>query len=146
MVTHKSLICKILLVSVVRLKKSDEGLSHILPNKDVFEVTSKNWHMYIKTFLHKVISKSHLFTVEESFYCLDSDIKIFSKYSQERLLKPVQPNYTLIVTRASGRLDLVDVGIFVYFAEEFRMSFSSATCGLYLDSSDGCQFESTFKI
>ena len=80
--------------------------------------------MYIKTFLHKVISKSHLFNVQESFYCLNSDIKIFSKYSQERLLKPAQPNYTMIVTRASGRLELVDVGIFVYFAEEFRMSFS----------------------
>ena len=115
---YKVAICKILVLTMLRLIMSDEGLSHILQNKDVFNVAPKIWHMYIKTFLHKVISKSHLFTVEESFFHLDNDIKLFSKYSQKRLLKPAQPNYTLIVTRASGRLDLVDVGIFVIFAEK----------------------------
>ena len=122
-VMYKVVICIVLLLSVVRGIKSDEGLSHILPHEDVFKVAPKLWHLYIKTFLHKVISKSHLFTVEESFYYLDNDIKLFSKYSQKRLLKPVQPSYTLIVTRASGRLDLVDVGIFVYFAKEFQRRF-----------------------
>ena len=114
-------IYKVAIISVVtmlKLIKSDEGLTHILPNEDVFKVAPKCWHLYIKTFLHKVISKSHLFTVDESFYDLDNYIRLFSKYSQNRWLKPIQPNYTLIVTRASGRLDLVDVGIFVYFAEK----------------------------
>ena len=115
---YKVVICIILLLTLVRQMRSDEGLSHILPNKDVFEVAPKIWHMYIKTYLYKLISKSQLFTVEEIFYHLNSDMNIFSKYSQDRLLKPVQPNYTLIVTRASGRLDLVDVGIFVYYAEK----------------------------
>ena len=114
---YKVVICKILLLSVVRLMRSDEGLSHILPNKDVFKVAPKIWHMYMKRLLHKVISTWNLFTLKEWFFHLDDDIKLFSKYSQKRLLKPAQPNYTLIVTRASGRLDLVDVGIFVYFAE-----------------------------
>ena len=83
MMMYKVVICKILLLSVVRLMRCDEGLSHILPNKDVFQVTPKNWHMYIKRLLHKVISKSHLFTLEECFFHLDDDIKLFSKYSQK---------------------------------------------------------------
>ena len=115
----KAFIFGILLLIVLKQMKSDQGLSHILPIENVYEVAPKLWHMYVKTFLYKVISKSQiLFTVEESICLLDHDIRLFSKYSQRRWLKPIQPNYTLIITRASGRLELVDVGIYVYFADK----------------------------
>ena len=121
MVMFKVFICGILL-TVLKQMKSDQGLSHILPNENVCEVAPKFWHWYIKTFLHKVAGKAHLFTLEQSFYHLDNHIRLFSQYSQKRWLKPVQPNYTLIITSASGRLELVDVGIYVYFAHKFHSS------------------------
>ena len=39
---YKVVICKILLLTMLRLMRSDEGLSHILPNKEVFNVAPKD--------------------------------------------------------------------------------------------------------
>ena len=122
MVMFKVFICGILLLIVLKQMKSDQGLSHILPNENVYEIAPKLWHLYIKTFLYKAIGKAYLFTLEQNFYHLDNHMRLFSLYSQKRWLKPIQPNYTLIITSASGRLELVDVGIYVYFARKFLSS------------------------
>ena len=115
----KAFIFGIIVLTVLKQVKSDEGVSQILSTENIYEIAPKVWHLYIKTFLYKVINKSHLFTVKESVCLLDNNIRLFSQNSEKRWLKPVEPNYTLIITRASGRLELVDVGIFVYFARKF---------------------------
>ena len=116
MVKCRFLICEIVLLTVLKPTKCDQALSHILKNETVFGMAPKLWHQYVKSFLYQVIAKSHFFTVEQSFCHLDNDVGLFLQYSQKRWLKPIQPNYTLIITGASGRLELVDVGIYVYFA------------------------------
>ena len=88
--------------------------------------------------------------MEESVRYLDNDAGLlFTQYSQKRWLKPVEPNYTMIITRPSGRLELVDVGIFVYFADKkvslflpFYLPHVAYTWILRMD----VQSEGTFKI
>ena len=118
----KAFISGILLLTGLKEMKSDEGLSHILLNENIYEIAPKLWHLYLRKFLNKVINKLHFFTVEESICHLDNDAGLLLQISQKRWLKPVEPNYTLIITRTSGRLELVDVGIFVYFEDRFLSS------------------------
>ena len=144
MVVCKPFIFGILLLTVLKQVNSDEGLSHRLSNKNIYEMVPQLWHLYVKTFLYKMISKSHLFTVEKSICHLDKDIRLFLQYCQKQWLKPVHINCHQIIRqiRISGCWHLC-----LSCRQEILSTLTiSATCCLYLDSSDGCPSESTFKI
>ena len=47
MMMFKAFIFGILLLTVLKQMKSDEGLSHILPNENVYEIAPKLWHLVL---------------------------------------------------------------------------------------------------
>ena len=51
---------------------------------------------------------------------LFEQITFFSKYSQNRLIKPTSPKYELCVTKASGKLELEDIGVLVYYIHKWN--------------------------
>ena len=51
---------------------------------------------------------------------LFEQITFFSKYSQNRLIKPTSPRYELCATKASGKLELEDIGVLVYFVHKWN--------------------------
>ena len=72
--------------------------------------------MNFSTKLLNVKNKTEKYQIDHMFYYFYQGVSYLFKLSEMELMKPNPPNYTRVVTRASGKLELVDIGIGVYFA------------------------------
>ena len=101
---------------------SDETFTRVLTNRIIGE-GPKTWHQYVNEFLYKLLNvknKTEKYQIDHMFYYFYQGVSYLFKLSEMELMKPNPPNYTRVVIRASGKLELVDIGIGVYFAYRKR--------------------------
>ncbi len=88
----------------------DGALKHILPDLNLYQGTPKVWHQYTKAFLQKCLDKSSFAHLRTMLQKMLNWAILYSRYSQKLVRKPVEPNYSENITRASGTFVQQGVG------------------------------------
>ena len=110
------MMSKILILTLLYFNVLGQIKSENFVNKVLRRIKKpKLWYEYTEEILNQIFKQKPLYHLQFTSYQLFKEMSYFMKYSERLLTKP---EYNVIVKKASGRLELEDVGVFVLFVRK----------------------------